>query len=118
MKTTFLTIILGSLFLLFSCKENGKISGQIVYEDSATGLSYKANGAKVKLMLSQDDYYKEHPVDEFTADSEGYYEFTGLGKASYYVYATVTVNGYEYSRLGTIDVSGRKDSKTLNLVLY
>lgn len=98
-----------------SCqKEDSVLTGRVTYKGAITGIVYKAANTQVQLYLGDPS---GSPFATVTTDSEGYYKFSGLWSAHWYIYSAITVNGLTYEGLkGTTSLDG-KNTLTLDLML-
>lgn len=117
MKNQFLISLMMAAFLLISAgckKEESILTGRVTYKGAITGIVYKAPNVDVALFLGDPG---GTPYAIVKTDSEGYYQFPNLWAAHWYIYSTITVNGFTYEGVtGTTAVDG-KNVITLDLML-
>jgi hypothetical protein len=101
------------VMFISSCqKEDSVLTGRITYEGAITGIEYTAPNTTVQLYLGDPT---GTPYATVTTDSEGYYQFSGLWEAHWYIYSTITVNGFTYQ--GVVGTTGLDGSNTVTLDL-
>ena len=114
-KQFFYTLMAFIVLFVSSCKkEDSVLTGRVTYKGAITGIEYKAANTQVQLYLGDPS---GSPFATVTTDSEGYYQFSGLWEAHWYIYSTITVNGFTYQGVtGTTAVDGR-NAFNLDLLL-
>ena len=116
MRNQFIYALVAFVFLFVSScqKEDSVVTGRITYKGAITGIEYKAANTQVQLYLGDPS---GSPYATVNTDSEGYYQFSGLWQAHWYIYSAITVNGFTYQGVaGTTSVNG-SNTVTLNLML-
>lgn len=99
MKSIFTYAFLAVLVLsLSACEKTESIlNGRLTYKGAITGIEYVAANTEIQLYLGS---LSGSPFKTITTDSEGYFQFQGLWAAEWHLYATTTVNGFNYQ--GTV----------------
>jgi len=92
------------LFLTNCQKEDSNLIGRIKYKGAITGIQYPASNTQVQLYLGNPT---GSPYATVNTDAEGYYQFSGLWKAHWYISSEITVNGFSYTgTTGTTEIDG------------
>ena len=114
-KSFFYSVLTILLLSLTNCKkEESNLIGRIKYKGAVTGIEYAAANTQVQLYLGSPS---GEPYATVNTDAEGYYQFSGLWEAHWYIASQITVNGFTYTgTTGTTEVEGN-NVVTLNLLM-